>query len=142
MTAIQGSCGTCKQPIVLNVGEGIDGSKLVWHSSYVCAQCGADVVMDDDGLPPIEIREKLATANGYWETIVEEVPEPLKAVLVLIEALGLNRVDALRLSKSLPGRVAIGTQTECEWLRQHLSHHGLGVSTRAVSVASGVNKNT
>lgn len=94
--------------------------------------------MDDDGMPPIEIREKLAAAYGYWETIVEEVQDPLKVALFLSEALGLNRVDALLLAKSLPGRVAIGTRTESEWLRRRLSKLGLCVSTREASVAPGV----
>lgn len=89
-------------------------------------------------MPPIEIREKLAAAYGYWETIVEEVQDPLKVALFLSEALGLNRVDALLLAKSLPGRVAIGTRTESEWLRRRLSKLGLCVSTREASVAPGV----
>ena len=135
MTAIQGTCASCKEVVQVYFGESIDGSRLVWHSAYTCDHCGAAVVMDDDGFPPVEIRDQLAVANGYWETVVDEVEEPLKTVSVLVELLGLNRIDALRLAKSLPGRVAIGTRTECEWLRQQLSQRSLRVTSREVVVA-------
>jgi hypothetical protein len=92
--------------------------------------------MDDDGFPPIEIRKQLAIANGDWEKIVDEIEEPIKMAEALSQLLGLNRTDALRLAKSLPGRVAIGTQTECEWLSQQLSQRSLRVSLRQVVVPS------
>jgi hypothetical protein len=133
MSTIQGTCGTCKHPVDLNIGEGIDGARLVWHSSYVCANCGAQVVMDDDGFPPSEIRDQLTATNGYWETVVEVIEEPLRLVTALCGILGINRIDAFRLSKSLPGRLSLGTRVECEWIRQQLAQQGIQVSTREVA---------
>jgi len=66
MASVTRNCERCGAPIAANVGQAVVRRTLVWHMSYKCAHCGAEVEADDTGLPPEDIRNAILANEGRY----------------------------------------------------------------------------
>jgi hypothetical protein len=124
MAVISKNCEQCGHAIEVTVGQHVHGDRLVWHSGFKCDSCGAEVVLDDEGFPPEDMREALLAQGGEWELSVEPSGNPLSVAKVIADALSLPRTAVVRLKNALPGVVASGTLAEMDWLKRLLEKAG------------------
>lgn len=125
---IDGHCCECTQAIQITIGQYTYDRKLFWYTSYTCPYCGAQVEVDNDGIPPKEIREAILATEGQQSLIIQETgSRAVVAIKTLRVALGLPLNEAMKLKKTIPGVTISGTRVEMERLRQLLLSEGLNV---------------
>lgn len=57
-------CPNCKNKIDVSIGQIAESHQLRWSLSYDCQYCDFIMEMDDTGLPPEEIRQKIMQQFG------------------------------------------------------------------------------
>jgi DNA-directed RNA polymerase subunit RPC12/RpoP len=126
MANIYRPCISCGREIEMNVAQSVYDQKLFWHISYACPYCGHQIEIDEDGIPPKDIRDPIIAAYGQYKLIVQEInSKRIIAMKVLRSALNLSLDEAMKLKKKIPGTVIIGTKAEVYRLQQILNDNNL-----------------
>ena len=128
MVLIDGYCCECNRVIPSDIGQYTYDKKLFWYESYTCPYCKTQVEVDNDGIPPKEIREAILATEGQQNLIIQEMENrSIVAIKISRLALDLPLNEAIKLKKRIPGVALSGTRVEMERLRQLLLVEGLNV---------------
>ena len=126
MAILVGHCQFCGAEINIQVGQSVQGQRLVWHRSYYCQKCGGRLEVDGRGDAPDDVRSALIAQEGEWcirlESTEADLPLALKSLRQLF---GLSLVEIGQLRKKIPGIVFIGTRAEANRLSNLLLNAGL-----------------
>lgn len=131
----QCTCAKCGGVASLSMGQNF-WSGLAWFKSFRCTGCGDAWELDEVGIPPPEIRQRMLAEGGHWQARIAEPRSAVaiaKALRVLLE---LDMAASARLMKSLPGIVYEGTNVECRWVAAHLGKIGETVLVEQVVAGS------
>ena len=118
-------CPNCENKIDISIGQIAESHQLRWSLSYDCQYCDFVMEMDDVGLPPEEIREKIMQQIGVWQLIIPEVEYSNKARLLkaLRRIFNLSIQEVSRFSQQNP--IYKGTKIEVEWYQKLLEYEGI-----------------
>lgn len=118
-------CPNCENKIDVSIGQIAESHQLRWSLSYDCQYCDFVIEMDDTGLPPEEIREKIMQQFGVWQLIIPEVEYSYKAKLfkALRQIFNLSIQEVSGFSQKSP--IYKGTKVETEWYKQLLDREGI-----------------
>lgn len=124
MAVMYESCPQCGKPAKVQVGQHLDSARVLWHKSYSCTSCHAEIQSDGSDELDSAGRDAILVQEGNWLLDVR-ANNKTEAAQVLRAALGLPVSDAARLMKQMPGVVAHGTRAEMERLQVLLSMRSL-----------------
>src|SRR5688572_7828920 len=121
MATVNEPCPSCGAPTDVYIGQRISfDDKLLWSRAIQCQTCGHTMEADDSGFLPESYRAAVLAQDGAWSVAVSDANVRNRVALVLVDALGIGRVEALRIAKAIPGPIWSGSQAEAEWLRRQL----------------------
>lgn len=123
-------CPNCEKKIDVSIGQIAGIHQLQWSLSYDCQYCDFVMEMDDVGLPPEEIREKIMQQCGVWQLIIPDAEYSYKAKLfkALRKTFNLSIQEVSRFSQKNP--IYKGTKVETEWYQQLLEYEGINSIVR------------
>lgn len=123
MIKVEEKCPNCNSDIISYFGQSLrPNGKLTWYQSYHCEKCSDSVEIDDLGIPPNEVRQKILSVEGEWNLIVESVDKKkkMRTSQLLRNLFNYSMLEMKDLLKNIPGIVFHGTKTEVEWIQVKL----------------------
>jgi hypothetical protein len=129
MTIIEDQCQDCHKPVKFKFQQTVIQEQLRWSVSCNCPFCSFAIELDDIGLLPEDIRQKIFQEEGEWEIIIENFEQQKQRIIKsLRQILGLSTMELYQKLKELrgrPGAIQSGTKFEMNWLYSRLQLDGV-----------------
>jgi len=127
MSDIDWKCSDCSESVSVSFGQTVSLMGFMWSASYQCANCGAQVEMDEIGFPPEEVRKRILEVSGI-NTIQVECDNKRKIQLakLFVDELKIDLKQSLKAANIILKFGGIkGTYVEMEWLKDELDKRNI-----------------